>query len=245
MRQTRIHLCGLLLGVLALLTTERQTHAQTTPPDPFGWRTINPESTEFDASGIFTLHFRFKEPRVMTIDVPGRGRRHVYYMLYEIINYTGEPQTLIPQFTLMTSEDFVVHRDEILPYAQKEISKVEDRTGRLDFLNSVQISEYPILPTPRESAPRVVRGVAIWTDVYDRSPEMNRFSIFVGGLSDGVYQGEDDVIRRKTLQLDFKRIGDAQPHKSDQIEFVENNDPWIYVATKVDLTAGTGAGGDQ
>lgn len=240
MRVTKVRLGGLLLSVVAFLSIGERAQAQITPPDPFGWRTITPESTEFDAAGIFTLDFRFKEPRVMTVDVPGRGRRQVYYMLYEIINYTGEPQTLIPQFTLLSGENFTVHADEVLPYTQKEISKTEDRTGRLEFLNSVQISKYPILPTPRESAPRVVRGVAIWTDVYNKSPEMNRFSIFVGGLSDGVYEGEDGVVRRKTLQLDFKRIGDSGPHKSEQIEYVEKNDPWIYVATKVDLTAGTG-----
>src|SRR5437764_1057724 len=51
-----------------------------------------------DKEGIWVLDFRFKDPRLITVDIPGRGRRLVWYLWYQVINNTKEPRTLIPDF---------------------------------------------------------------------------------------------------------------------------------------------------
>ena len=90
---------------------------------------------------------------------------------------------------------------------------------------------------PRQMAgiPRPVTGVAIWDDV---NPDANRFSIFVSGLSNGWSLAEDpadpkkQVVRRKTLQLNFKRMGDRYYQTSEAIKFVPPIE-WVYRATSV------------
>src|SRR5262249_14645827 len=43
-------------------------------------------------SKIWVLNFSFKEPRLITVDIPGRGRSLCWYLKYEIINRTGAPR---------------------------------------------------------------------------------------------------------------------------------------------------------
>ena len=59
--------------------------------------------------------------------------------------------------------------------------------------------------------PKAVTGVAIWDNV---DPDTNSFSIYVAGLSNGYAQTDnpigadkEPIIRRKTLQLNFKKLG--------------------------------------
>src|SRR5262245_30719856 len=51
-----------------------------------------------DRAQIWVLDFHFKDPRVMTVDIPGRGRKLVWYMWYQVSDSTGEPRTFIPRF---------------------------------------------------------------------------------------------------------------------------------------------------
>ena len=69
--------------------------------------------------------------------------------------------------------------------------------------------------------------------------ESNHYSIFVAGLSNGwalsdpVGDEKDPVVRRKTLQLTFNRVGDQYYMKSDEIRFKSSE--WIYRASKLKL----------
>src|SRR5262249_38703105 len=72
-----------------------------------------------------------------------------------------------------------------------------------------------------------VSGVAIWDDV---SPEAIRYSVFVSGLSNGWSIDDRGVIRRKTLQLNFKRQGDQYFQDSRDIHFVPPFE-WVYRAS--------------
>src|SRR5687768_12714562 len=40
---------------------------------------------------LWVLDFKFKAPRPIVADVPGRGRRVCWYMWYQVINRTGAP----------------------------------------------------------------------------------------------------------------------------------------------------------
>lgn len=197
----------------------------------FNEREIEPTLHAFDKADNWTLNFRFKDPRIITVDVPGRGKKIIWYMWYQVYNLTKEPRYFLPDFELKTHDYESVHSDEIMPAVQVAISQIEDPTGRVGIKNSVSINKEPIPVTPENSFPRAITGVAIWTDIYDRAPKTNRFSIFISGLSDGWRKDpKDGIIRRKTLQLNFQRLGDEIQNDANAIRWVDNP-IWIYRAT--------------
>jgi hypothetical protein len=187
-------------------------------------------------SKIWVLHFRFKDPRLITVDIPGRGRKLCWYLWYQVINNTKEPHTFIPDFELVTQDKDTVHRDEVLPTVQEAIRKVEDPIDTLKIKNSVTIGADPIPPSKEDAAARAVTGVAIWDD--KEIAESNRYAIFVSGLSNGwaetdpVEPGGAPVIRRKTLRLDFERVGDKYYQDAREIHFLPPA-TWIYRAGKL------------
>jgi hypothetical protein len=191
-------------------------------------------------SKLWVLNFRFKDPRLITVDIPGRGRKLCWYMWYQVINYTKEPHTFIPDFELVTHDKDAVYHDQVLPTAQEAIRKVEDVTDLLKIKNSVTIAADPIPPSKKDGPVRAITGVAIWDD--KDIAESNRYSIFVSGLSNGVAQtdplepGGKQVIRRKTLRLDFKRIGDQYYQDAREIHFAPPA-TWTYRAANLKSVA--------
>ncbi len=182
---------------------------------------------------LWVLNFRFKDPRLITVDIPGKGKKVVWYLWYQVINNTGEPRTFIPEFELVTLDKHTVHRDIIIPKALEAIKKIEDPTGYLDIKNSVSIANQPIPVTRPNSAPRPVTGVAIWDDIFAQEPDTTRFSIFVTGLSNGYAEvdapGGKKLLRRKTLQMNFKRLSDRF-HLDAPVQFMPQTE-WLYRAS--------------
>jgi len=187
-------------------------------------------------SKLWVLHFIFKDPRVITVDIPGRGRRVCWYLPYYVVNKTKEPHTFIPDFELVADDKDTVHMDQILPSAQDAIIKLEDPTNYLKIKNSVQMAATPIPPSKENADPTRVAGVAIWDDV---DPETSHFYIYVSGLSNGWSvtdppAGEKDpVVRRKTLRLEFSRKGDPALLDSRQIKF--EGASWVYRGSKLNV----------
>src|SRR4051812_14814683 len=95
-------------------------------------------------SKVWVLTFNFKEPRIITVDIPGRGRKICWYLWYQVVNKTSEPRTFIPDFELVTLDRPGVYRDQVLPKVQEAIRQVEDPTGYLNIKNSVTIANEPI-----------------------------------------------------------------------------------------------------
>jgi hypothetical protein len=201
-------------------------------------RTVKPEANVQDAddiksptSKVWVLDFKFKDPRLIKVDVPGRGQKVCWYLWYQVINNTAEPRTFIPDFELVTHDRRSVHHDQILPKVQEAVRQLEDPTNYLKIKNSVTIAAEPIPPSRKDAEPRAVTGVAIWDDV---DPDSNYYSIFISGLSNGWAVTDDpekpgvkSLVRRKTLQLNFKRPGDRYLQKSSEIQFVTPAQ-WIY-----------------
>ena len=199
-------------------------------------RTVLSDKHQLDKEDTWTLDFRFKNPRIITADVPGRGKKIIWYMWYQVINRTGEPRTFIPDIELYTVDKRTVHHDEILPAVQEVIRRIEDPTNRMNILNSVTIFNKPIPVTEKDSLPKAVTGVAIWSDVFDRAPDTSHFTIFVAGLSNGAVEVDAKTIRRKTLQINFRRDSDGRKLDSDYIRLVDNPGPeWIYRSSQIDL----------
>src|SRR2546423_15513708 len=53
-------------------------------------------------SKIWVFDFKFKDPRLIKVDIPGRGQKICWYLWYQVINYTKEPHTFIPDFELVS-----------------------------------------------------------------------------------------------------------------------------------------------
>jgi len=148
--------------------------------------------------------------------------------------------TFVPDIELVTIDRFTAHTDEILPSIEKTIRAKEDPFGKFNIKNSVTISEDPIPLSKKDAFPKKITGVAIWTDV-DPAPgakgkidRTNKFSIFVAGLSNGWAEEKkadgSKVIKRKTLQLDFERLGDGERTDPSGIRWT-GSATWIYRQT--------------
>jgi hypothetical protein len=190
-------------------------------------------------SKIWVLDFKFYAPRLITVDIPGRGRKLCWYMKYQVINNTKEPHTFIPDFEWVTIDKPGKYHDQVLPRVQEAIAKIEDPLGNMEFKNSVTIAAKPIPPSKPDATPKAVNGLAIWDDI---NPDANLFTIYISGLSNGWSLAEippdnKQVVRRKTLQLNFKRLGDRYYDvHSGEIRFLQP-EQWIYRATDVVIPA--------
>src|SRR5262245_47338610 len=154
-----------LLSVIALALALHLTDAAGQVAT-YNEREVKSEASPLDdpKADVWSLDFRFKDPRLIKVNIPGRGTRICWYMWYQVINRTKEPRLFIPDFELVTLDNPGVYRDEVLPAVQEAIKKVEDPSGYQDIRNSVTIAAEPIPPSKPagEAFPRVVTGVAIW-----------------------------------------------------------------------------------
>jgi hypothetical protein len=213
------------------------------PNDPF--KPVEPVRMPLDKAGVWTLHFAYLPPRIVQVDTPS-GKKTAWYMVYKVWNTSDTPVEFTPTFELVTRDgELRSFLDDVSPMVFKQIRKIEDPSvsdakpaGELNIKSSVSISEKKVPVTRAESVPRAVYGVAIWLDVAEKAPTTNNFSVFVGGLSNGVAVSESDggaeTVTQKTLQLDFFRPTDnARPGQSD----IRPNDngglgewTWVYRA---------------
>ena len=191
-------------------------------------------------SKVWVLDFKFKDPRLIKVNVPGRGQKVCWYLWYQVINYSKDPHTFVPDFEIVTrgeKKDGAVRRDQVLPAVQDAIRKLEDPDNYLKIKNSVTISAEPVPPS-KPNAPRPVTGVAVWDDL---DPEANFYSIYIAGLSNGwsvtdpVEPNGKPVVRRKTLRLDFQRVGDRYYQRSEEVRF--RGSKWEYRASPLSLPA--------
>lgn len=218
----------------------------------FNERDIVPQLTANDKEDVWTLHFRFQDPRIVVERVPGRGTKIIWYMIYRVYNLDPrqEPVKFVPDIELVTLDRHTRHPDEILPSVEEAIRNREDPTRRFQIKNSVTITAEDIPVSKRDAYPRAITGVAIWSGVDDdligrdgkKVPRTNKFSIFVAGLSNGYTEERPEdqpgvrIIKRKTLQLDFERLGDGERQEPSGVRWT-GAATWIYRASTDPLGA--------
>jgi hypothetical protein len=172
---------------------------------------------------VWTLDFRFKEPRLVVVNIPGKGRKVLWYWWYQVSNPTDEPHTFIPHFELVAGEK--VHIDKVLPRADEAVRRLEDPTHAFDIKNSQSIARRPIPPARRAGLNKNVVGVAFWEDV---PPNVKSFSLFVGGLSNA-WSFEDApaglIVREKVLRVRFRRVDDKFLHGGGKL-IAEGRPEW-------------------
>lgn len=233
----RSGLLALFVGALAV------PHGKTQTPGNFNEHWVRQQSNVQDKGDIWVLDFGFWEPRLITVDIPGRGRKLLWYMKYEIVNNTGQAHTPTLDFEVVTLDKPGVYQDEVLPKVQEAIQKIEDPTGFLDIKNTVTIRR-PLSPSKKDAQPHRVTGVAIWDDTTKEQSlrDTTRFSIFVSGLSNGWSVDDNNKVRRKTLQLNFRRLGDRFYQDAREIQFVPPAE-WVYRAVSFPMGGGPAAPG--
>jgi hypothetical protein len=182
-----------------------------------------------DKEGIWVLDFGFKaQPplRIRTMEVPGKGRRPIYYLYYKVVNRTGKPRMFVPQF-IMVNEEGKRFEDQVIPEAIPLIRAREDQTipvrGAVDIMGLIP-------PSTKEGVDDAVFGAAVW-EKWD--PKSDRFSIYVRGLSDGYKEmpdpkGGKPVVKYKTLRIDFIRRGDERNVNEKEIELADPAYEWVY-----------------
>jgi hypothetical protein len=107
--------------------------------------------------------------------------------------------------------------DSVNPAVMRLIRQSED--PRMPLLDAVQMSEADI-PKVKPESDVGVWGVAIFEGV---NPELDYVSVFVSGLTNAyrIKKSDDGAIsfKRKTLQLNFWRPGDAIEEEKDNIQY--------------------------
>ena len=212
---------------------------------------------------LWVLEFEFKPVRMIYIDVPQLSglmrRKLVWYMVYSVTNtgkilhpvqdddkqyefqYVDESIRFIPEFLLEGRESLdeskgvnKVYPDRVIPVAMDPIRRREDPRRR--FYNSVEISG------GRLAVGKPAWCVATWEDI---DPKVDRFSVYVQGLTNA-YTWKDDRARYKagaqldtyrsflykTLKLNFWRPGDEFLEHEREIRYGvpggEVDYEWVY-----------------
>ena len=226
-----------------------------------GEKKINPIDLPLDNADVWTLHFRYKPPRIVTLDgfdkVGKPAKQLIWYMWYQVYNLPREgravePVTFMPEFELVTKDLNTSHLDEPQSHIFEQLRKLEDTTvskdfpnGVLDFKTTISISKRPIPPSKPDAIPRMVSGLAIWTDMAEVAPKTNKFSVYISGLSNGLAKEElrtgELLIKRKTLQINFIRPTDDNKPLITDIRPDDANaqaEQWVYRTTSVTKVIG-------
>jgi hypothetical protein len=177
--------------------------------------------------------FTFIPPRMITVDVPGKGKKLFWYMVYRVKNKGDSPRLFVPKF-LMVDDKGNAFLDRVNPKVQRAIQSREDPLQPLE--NSVSVVGM-IKPSVEEGVDETINAVAVWEDV---NPRLNSFDILIEGLSNGFKELKDpqtneSVIdpatnkpkaQRKTLVLKFARPGDEFNQNEREIRYLGSE--WIY-----------------
>jgi hypothetical protein len=205
------------------------------------YRTVEPNPVPYDKLDTWTMGFAYYPVRIAELDVPGKGKQIVWYMIFDVWNKSGSPQLIVPEFTIV-SKDLTnpgSFTDEPSPSLLKQIVAIEDPKNLYNIKSSTAIMKDKIPVTKADSFPNFVRGVAIWTNAPSQAANMNKFSVYVSGISNGLVENETTegsiVVRRKTLQIDFIKPTDNRNIKIDDIKVDDNNglgsEKWYYRAS--------------
>jgi hypothetical protein len=192
----------------------------------FNYQMVDASLLPRDKQGIWVLDFTFRPLRIKTIDVPGKGRRQIFYLYYKVVNRTGQPRMFVPQF-YMVNEKGQKFEDQVIPEVIPLIKNREDTT--IPVLGAVDVVGM-LPPSTKPNIEDAVYGVACW-EKWD--PKSDRFSIYVRGLSDGYVEvpaesGGKPTARYKTLRIDFIRRGDEHNLSEKEIQLADPPYQWVY-----------------
>ena len=178
--------------------------------------------------------FRFVSVRMITVDVPGQGRRLLWYMVWRATNEGKKDRPFVGNFTLVDNKG-KRYLDTIIPKAQQAIQNRHNPLQPLENsitairrgLDKDDAADW-LHPSIEEGIDNSITGVAIWDGI---DPTLKSFDIFIRGLSNGFKLIEDpatgEVKRQyKTLRLKFARPGDELYQNEREIRYLDHE--WLY-----------------
>jgi hypothetical protein len=154
------------------------------------------------------------------VEVPGRGPQAYWYLTYTVTNRTDREQLFMPVFELLTHDGNVYRSDRGVPAVVFDRIKQREKKPLLEPFHQ-------IAGTLLVGEDQARDGVAIWPEP---AGKMGRFSIFVEGLSGEtatVKLGDQDVILRKQLQLNYHIRGDEVYRGEDPVAAAETAQTWV------------------
>ncbi len=129
-----------------------------------------------------------------------------------------------------------IYPDEFNPVLALKIQQREDPA--IPLFDATQLSKASIQPV-QDGTNTGVWGVAIWTDV---NPKIDFVSVFVEGFTNAYRierNGDQITIKRKNIQLNFWRPGDAIDEEDDEIDFgiplVDDPQKQVLITRRYDL----------
>src|SRR5262245_46767801 len=119
------------------------TAAVTAPAQDSAFRTVDPIGIPNDKPDTWALNFGYYPPRIVTLDIPGKGKKRVWYMVFQVWNKTEHPQQIVPEFELVAKDPDLAGSflDEPRPTAIKQIRAQEDKTKALDIKSTIEITK--------------------------------------------------------------------------------------------------------
>jgi len=167
------------------------------------------------------LDLQFHDPQRITLTLPGESAPTTFwYLLYTVVNNTGQDIKFHPTFDVVTDTLKVVRAGDEIPPAVIDAVQARHRT------------QYPFFVRPMEVSGPLLQGVdnartsaAIYRDF---DPKASRFTIYVGGLSGEIVRlpspsfdptrPESDTnsrffVLRKTLGIAYDLPSDEESRK--------------------------------
>ena len=176
-----------------------------------------------DKPDVWTLHFRYKPPRIIEVDALDKDGKHVkkvvWYMWYQVYNRSGEPQTFLPEFELVTKDLNTTHLDEPQPYIFEQIKKIEDTTISHEKPNGTRTSRPRSASRSGRSSRACRTRFRAWCPAWRSGPtwpRRRRRPTSSASTSPACRTGwpsrrrptGEKLIKRKTLQINFLRPTD-------------------------------------
>ncbi len=205
MRHTsKLLLLALIIGISNLSPRARAEEFPKPSPYPKTWE----------------LKFEHATPKRVVIQTDGDSTPKAYwYIAYTVTNSTDKEQLFLPQFEMVTKEGKIIRSDKSIP--KPVFDTIKRNEGNTLMVNAALIGG-----ELRLGQDEAKDGVAIWPEP---DPDMGTFSIFLSGLSGetATVKGpnRENVILRKSLQLNYLTRGDAQTSGSSEV--VEQTHEWV------------------
>lgn len=214
--------------------------ADIKPEEKFAIATVAGQANTRISKTSQCLEFTFKPLRFVKLRIPDEAGtvrdKLVWYMVYHVkqpveesTDATGapiepKPMRFFPVFYLEDLQSKKVYQDRLIAPAIAVIRRREDPNREL--LNTVEIAGdiAPSLPGEDHSK----WGVVTWDNIDLR---INRFAVYIAGLSNAYKVDDAGQEVQKTLQINFWRPGDAFYEREDEIRLGVPGDVdyrWIY-----------------
>lgn len=181
-----------------------------------------PTPSKAKRPGIWTLDTQVLQPQQIAVRLPGQGVQRFWYTIVTVTNDSFDDVRAFPQAELMTDTFEIILAGQNVPGFV------------FDQIKQRHASSYPFLESLESFDRRVLQGddntrdIAIIWPQFDTNA--NNVKMFIAGLSNEIAKvtppdSDEEILLRKTLQLDFSIGGDPARRGETAMNFEGRN--WI------------------